>query len=105
MAYTTIDQIADKSLAGILGFPTIDTPIYYPIMLFVIFTVFTLYTYFKEVGRLGSGNFISSLAVAGFVTTVLAFIMSLIPIISVNVVVICLAITVVFVVIYMLTDK
>ncbi len=101
MTYETIENITD--LRGMLQFPSTDTPIFYPLLLFAIFIVFTLSTFFREVRREGKGNFLSSLAVAGFVTTVIAVIFSFLELIQVQIVVLTFVISVVFQVIYLLT--
>ena len=103
MTYTQLENIADLDLKGFLQFPSIDTIIFYPLILFAIFMVFTLSTFFKEVTREGKGNILSSLAVAGFVTTAIAVIFSLLELINTEIVVLTFVISVVFEVIHLLT--
>lgn len=103
MTYTQLETIENLDLKGFLQFPSIDTIMFYPLILFAIFIVFTLATFFKEVRREGKGNLLSSLAVAGFVTTVVAVLFSLLEIIQTRIVVITLVISIVFQVIYLLT--
>ena len=103
MTYETIENITD--LKGMLQFPSTDTIIFWPLILFAIFVVFTLSTFFREVRREGKGNFLSSLAVAGFVTTAIAVIFSLLDLIQVQIVVVTFVISIVFQVIYLLTKK
>ena len=103
MAYTTLESQGELGLRGLLQFPSIDTVIFYPVLLFVIFTVFTLSTFFREVRRTGKGNILSSLAVAGFVTTAVATIWSLLALISVQIVVLTFVISLVFQIIYLIT--
>lgn len=103
MTYKTLENISDLDLRGFLQFPSIDTPIFYPLLLFAIFMIFTLATFFREVRREGKGRILSSLAVAGFVTTAIAVIFSLLELIQVQIVVLTFVISVVFQVIYLLT--
>ncbi|KKL91643.1 hypothetical protein LCGC14_1892660 [marine sediment metagenome] len=103
MTYKTLENISNLDLRSLLQFPSIDTPIFYKIILFAIFIVFTLSTFFREVRREGKGNFLSSLAVAGFVTTAIATIFSFLALIQVQVVVVTLVISIVFQIIYLLT--
>ena len=103
MTYTELQDIGELTLTRVLQYPSIDTPLFYPIILFVIFLVFTLSTFFREVRRTGRGNILSSLAVAGFVTTVMATISSLLGLIQLQIVVLTFVISMVFQVIYLLT--
>ncbi len=103
MTYSTLENITDLDLKGFLQFPSTDTIIFYPLILFAIFMVFTLSTFFKEVRREGKGNILSSLAVAGFVTTAVAVLFSLLELINTEIVVLTFVISVVFQVIYLLT--
>lgn len=105
MTYKTLENITDLDLRSFLQFPSLDTPIFYPMLLFAIFMVFTLSTFFREVRREGKGNILSSLAVAGFVTTAIAVIFSLLELIQVEIIVLTFVISVVFQVIYLLTKK
>ncbi len=103
MTYTELQDVSNLDFRTLLQFPSIDTPIFYPTLLFVIFTVFTLATFFREVRREGKGNFLSSLAVAGFVTTAIATIWSLLGLVQTQIVVLTFVISLVFQVIYLLT--
>lgn len=103
MTYVQLEELSSLELRDFLQYPSIDTPIFYPSLLFVIFLIFTLSTFFKEVRRTGKGNILSSLAVAGFVTTVIATIFSLLGLIQVGIVILTFVISMVFQVIYLLT--
>ncbi len=105
MTYKTLENITDLDLRSFLQFPSLDTPIFYPMLLFAIFMVFTLSTFFREIRREGKGNILSSLAVAGFVTTAIAVIFSYLELIQVEIIVLTFVISVVFQVIYLLTKK
>ncbi len=103
--YQTIDNITNLTLEGVLQFPTTDTPLFWPFILFAIFLVLTFLTFFIEIRREGKGNFLSSLAVGGFVTTTIAFIFSLMNLVQRQVVIYVLVISVVFQAIYLLTRR
>ncbi len=103
MAYTQLENITDLGLRSFLQFPSTDTPIFWPVILFAIFIVFTLSTFFREVRREGRGKILSSLAVAGFVTTAMAVIFSLLDLIQVQIVVLTIVISTIFAIIYLLT--
>ncbi len=105
MTYSTLENITDLDLKSFLQFPSTDTVIFYPLILFAIFIVFTLSTFFREMRREGKANFLSSLAVAGFVTTAIAVLFSLLELIQTETVVLTFVISVVFQVIYLLTKK
>ncbi len=101
MAYQTLESIDDITLRDVLNFPNLDTPIFYPIMLFVIFSIFTTLTFFRELKREGKANILSSLAVGGFVTTAISAILSLLQLISTTIAVTTLVITLVFQALYL----
>ena len=105
MAFTELQDIGELNLRNLLNFPSIDTPIFYPVQLFVIFIVFTLMTFFREVQREGKGNILSSLAVAGYVTTAVSLIYTLLDLIQTEIMVLVLVISLVFQVLYLLTDR
>lgn len=103
MAYNTLENATDLGIRGILNFPNVDTPSFYPIMLFVFFFIFTTLTFFREVKREGRANLLSSLAVGGFVTTALAGVLSLLQVVSNVTVITVLVLSIVFETIYLLT--
>ncbi len=105
MAYTELQDLEEISLRTLLQFPSIDTPIFWPLILFAIYVVFTFITFFSEVRRTGSGNFLSSLAVAGFITTAMATIFTFLDLIQLQILVITFAISIVFQVLYMLSKR
>lgn len=105
MTYTQLEDIGELNLRTLLNFPNLDTPIFYPVMLFVIFMVFTMGSFFREVKREGRGNLMASLAVGGYITTAIAFILSLLTLVQNMVVVVTLVISLVFQVIYLLTKR
>lgn len=105
MSYQTIDNISNANIGEILSFPSVNTPTFFPLILVAIFVVITMVSFFREIKREGRGNLMSSLAVSGFITTVIALSMSLLGLIQREVVVMILVISLVFEVIFLLTGK
>lgn len=105
MAYTELQDLPTLDIRNVLNFPSIDTPIFYPLQLFTIFIVFTLMTFFREVQREGKGNILSSLAIAGYVTTAIAVIYTLLDLIQTEIMVLILVISLVFQVLFLLTSR
>lgn len=105
MTYTEIHELGNITLRQVFTFPSIDTPSFYPILLFVIFAVFTLMTFFREISREGKGNFLSSLAVAGYVTTAIATAMTFLDMIQYEIVVVILVLSLVFQIIFFMSKK
>lgn len=105
MTYTQLENIGEINLQTILNFPNLDTPLYYPLLLFVIFFIFTLGTFFRELKREGRANLLSSLAIGGYVTTVISFLLSILGVIQREIVVAALVISLVFQVMYLLTSR
>lgn len=105
MAYSTLETISDLGIGELLNFPNLDTPIFYPMFLLVIFFVFTSLSFFREVGREGRGNILSSLAIGGYVTISVATILSLLGLIQTAILVTTVVIGLIFSVLYLLTRK
>ncbi len=105
MAYNTLDNQSNLDLQTLLNYPSINTPLFYPVMLFVFFFVFTSLSFFREVRREGKANIMSSLAVGGYVTTAVAGLLSLLRLISIDIVITTMVISLVFQAIYMFTKN
>ena len=72
-------------------------PIFFSLVLFAIFIITCLGSFFTQKSLTGRGNFLASSAVAGYITTIAAYILSLIPgVVNTFTVVICLVISIVF---------
>ena len=81
-------------------------PIFIPLTLFVFFCIIMFGTFFAQQRLVDNGDFASSFAVAGFVTTTLAISMSLITgLIATRSIIICLIITVIGVLWIYLSSK
>jgi len=111
MTYQTLENITDLGLRDVLNFPnlcnatTCNTPSYYPMLLFTFFIVFTSLTFFRELKREGRANLLSSLAVGGYITTVISAILSLLQLVDTQTVIMTLGISVVFQAIYLFTRQ
>lgn len=105
MTYTQLENIGEINLQTILNFPNLDTPLFYPMILFAIFLIFSLGTFFRELKREGRANLLSSLAIGGFVTTVIAFILTILDVIQREIMVVVLVISLIFEVIFLLTSR
>ncbi len=80
MAFTTYSDFNITGLDGLLLYTAEVVPIFIPLTLFVIFIVVTLGTFFgQRTFTQDGGGLASSLAVAAWLTTIIAFLMSLIP--------------------------
>ena len=105
MAYNTLNGQGAVDIATLLAYPNLDTPLFYPLFLFVIFFVFTSLSFFREVTREGKGNLLSSLAVSGFVTISVSVILSILGLIQTAVLVTTIVICLIFQVLYLLTGR
>lgn len=96
MAYK---EIADFNTTtgphSILQYVAEVEPIFFPFMLFIIFIIASLGSYLAQKEMTGRGNMKASLAAAGFITTCVAYVLSLMPgVIDRYTVVICLIVTI-----------
>lgn len=105
MTYLELDVVNDTTITGILKFVNLDTPSFWPLILFAMFVVITLSTFFSEKERKGTGNALSSLAVAGFVNIVLSALLSTIGLISTINLIISVVISFIFIALYLLTGR
>lgn len=109
MTYNTLDNItsngSSSDIVNILTLPTKDFPIFYPMILFAIFIILTLSLFFNQKGREGKGEFMSCLAVSSFATSLISLAMSVLGLIGSTTTVFVFAISIVFIVIFLLTKK
>ncbi len=78
-------------------------PIFFPLVLFAVFIIVCLGSFFTQKSLTGRGDFLASLSVAGFITTITAYILSLIPgLVNTFTVVVCLVLAIVFVLLFLL---
>ena len=79
LAYKTLEQINQTGINGILATSSDAVPLLPALILFALFIILSFGAYFSTVRRIGYASMPSVFAVAGFVTTVIAFMMSIIP--------------------------
>lgn len=80
MAYKTLDDVnTTKGVHTLITYVAETVPIFTPLMLFAIFIISCLGSYFASIRLSGRGDFPASFAAAGFITTIVATVMSLIP--------------------------
>lgn len=79
LTYKTLEQINGTGINGILQTASDAVPILPALILTALFIILSFGSYFSSVRRLGTASLSASFAVAGFVTTIIAFLMSLIP--------------------------
>jgi hypothetical protein len=78
MAWQTLDQYNATDVGGLFTYAAQIVPIFTPLMLTSIFIITLLGTYFSQKRLSGRSDFLSSFAVAGWLTFVVAILMSLI---------------------------
>ena len=79
LAYRTLEDINQTGINGILVTASDAVPILPALILGALFIIISFASYFSVQRRIGRGDLPASFAVAGFVTVVVGFIMSLIP--------------------------
>lgn len=77
--YQTFGEYNSTGASGLLTYPATALPFFTPMLLFAIYVILLMATYFAARRLNGRGDFIASMAASGFVTVVVAIIMSLIP--------------------------
>lgn len=78
-------------------------PIFFPLVLFAIFIIVCLGSFFTQKNLTGKGNFLASASVAGFITTIAAYVLSLVPgIVNTFTVIVCLVVSIVFTLLFLL---
>ncbi len=103
MSWSGLETMTGTGTAtDLLSFPSIDFPIFWGLILFSLFSILSFKTYQSQLERTGTSNIWSSFAVAGFVTSLFALILSLFDIINSNVLVYSIGITITFVAIFIL---
>jgi len=103
MIFQTYRTIADvNTTAGphtLFVYAAEIVPSFIPMVIFAIFLIALLGSYFSQRRLTGSGDFPASFAAASFISTIIAFVMSLLPgLINNNVVIIMVVISVLSVV-------
>lgn len=107
MAYQEIgDFNLTEGLGRILVYTSTVVPIFIPLLLFSIFISFTVGFFYSQKSVTGDGKILSAMATASLITTIIAYIMSLIEGVISNLVLIpCIAITIIFLVLLFVTKE
>ncbi len=79
MTYETINQANVTGSAGLFVYVADVVPIFTPMLLFSIFMVAMLGSYYSQKRLDGRGSFLTSLAVASYMTTIISYFMMLVP--------------------------
>ncbi len=79
MAYTTFQEFNKSGLDGMFLYSAEIVPIFIPFLLFTIYFIIAFGSYYSQLRLTGRGNFFSSLAVAGWMTAILTFVLSITP--------------------------
>lgn len=77
MAYTEIQSFNITGIEGLLLYAAEVVPIFIPLALLSLFLIVLFGTFFSMQRVSGKSDFLSSFAVAGWFTTIIAFILSL----------------------------
>lgn len=103
--YPGLDNLSINSTKGLLKYPLSGNSWFYAIFLFGIWIILTLNLFFREKERLGVSNFLSSMAVSSFAVIVIAFLGTLVEIVSTTVMSITLALGIVIIAIWFFSDR
>lgn len=79
MPYETLNQANVSSASGIFIYVADVVPVFTPMLLFTLFIITLLGTYYSQKRLERGSSFLTSFAVAGYVTVVIAYSMMLIP--------------------------
>lgn len=77
MTFQTIDEFNVTGIEGLFLYAAEVVPIFIPLLLLAIFMITMLGTFFSQKRLTGSSDFLSSMTVASWITTIAAFILSL----------------------------
>jgi len=90
-AYQTFTEFNRTDVAGLFLYPASVVNIFIPMVLFTLYIIVLLATYFSSKRLTGRGDFFASLAVAGYFTTIIAFVMSLVSgLVNITTLVVCI---------------
>jgi len=96
MTYSTLsDYNTSEGMHVLFQYVAETVPVFIPLVLFAVFVIVSFGTYFSQRRLSGRGDFIISFAVAGYITVLVAYVMSLIDgLINNFTVIICVVIAV-----------
>jgi len=105
LVWKTLEDVStngsSNDLVSILTIPSLDIPIFYPLILFAIFIILTTTIFFRQVDREGRGEFLASISVASFSTSLIALSMRLLGIIGAKTLTWTVSVSVVLIAIYL----
>ena len=79
MAYQTLsDYNTSKGVQVVFQYAAETVPVFTPLVLFALFVITCLGVYFSQIRLRGVGDFWAAFAVAGYLTVLVAYLMSLI---------------------------
>jgi len=83
MPYKTLDQHnTTEGMHTLLSYTAEVVPIFIPLILFAIFTISCIGSYFASIRMNNVGDFPASFSAAGFITSVIATLMSILDIVN-----------------------
>ena len=96
MTYTTIREFNITGIEGIFLYAAEIVPAFIPMLLLAVFIITLFGTFFSQKRLTGNSDFLSSFAVAGWFTTVIAFILSLTPnLVNIYVITVCITVAII----------
>ena len=96
MTYTTIQDFNITGIEGLLLYATDVVPVFIPLALLSLFLIVMFGTFFSQKRITGSSDFLSSFAVAGWFTTIIAFTLSMtVGLINLLTLTICLVVSII----------
>lgn len=105
MAYKTLSDTGSE-LKDILNFPNLDTPLFYPFIIWGLFLILSFGSYFAEKQRTGKGNIFSSFAVSGVIFLIGAsLLMRSLEMISQDFFIVNIIIGIISVVLYLISNR
>jgi len=80
MVYRTLDDVnTSAGIHTIFQYAATEVPILTPLILFALFTIISIGSYYSAIRLSGKGDFPASFAAAGFITSIVAVMFTLIP--------------------------
>ena len=95
----------DSGIAGFMALPNSSYPYFWAWILGGIWTIMVLTMYFKEVEKVGKAKILSSMAVASFAILLLSTIGTVLTIVSVEIMVIILVLSMIIIGIWFFSSK
>ncbi len=97
----TFEEISNRNMSEgmhvLFQYVSSVEPILFPLILFAVFVILSLGSFFAQKQLSGRGNILASFAVAGYITTITAYVLSLIPgVVNTLTIVVCLVTSIIF---------